>query len=313
MAKKKNINKGALLYNKILKEFSEVNSKLPLERQLSLDQRREYISKKIYPEFKGKSPSRVGKKVINERVIDIFEKVIPKEGCDVNLISPSVIANINWFDLDSYIKEVLPKCIFIRIDAGEYGNTKIFNTLNYNYTRSGVKSIVDNIRDFVSNDTSIDISLTGVKKLKDKKANDGTPENYFIDFILVVNGEAQADIQPVEYKLTKEQKKEATSVKNIILDKVKELGRKKKRKKNANITAKNNLQKAKKLNTRIKQAKSPDYIKKLTDKKIAQYNQAQRQLDNAYEKGNLTDEQYKKYTAQLNQLIFEAKKEGGLI
>lgn len=312
--KKKNIKpRGVTLYNKILKEFTKINNSLPEERKLSLSDRRKYIKEKIYPQFKGNAPTRVSVKDIRKEVIGVLDTIVPKEGCDVNFISPSIVANVGWFELDDFIRDVLPACIYISIDAGEYGKTKIFNTLNYNYTKNGVKKIVDNIRDFVNNDSGVDVTFTGEKRLRKGKTNDGTPENYYIEFILVVNSEPIKDINPILFNVPKSEKKKVTSVKNAILSRVKELSNKKKRRKRARRTAIKNIGNVKKLAKRQVNAKSVEYKRKLAYKKIKEYNRAIKQIQSAFNKGNLTEDQYNRFINEINQLIIQVKKEGGII
>jgi hypothetical protein len=314
---RKNINKGVTLYNKILKEFTRINNTLPEDRKLSLDERRRYIKENIYPQYKGIAPNRVGIKKIQGSITQVLETIIPKEGCDVNYISPSTTADIGWFELDDYIRDVLPKCIYIRIDANGFGTTKIFNTLNYNYVKSGVRNIVENIREFVDNNIargrSIEVSLTGVKKLRKGKANDGTPENYYLDFILTLNSEPIKPLEPVIYNLPREERKKATSVKNAILQRVKELNNKKKRRKNARKKAIQNISEVRKINKRMNKAKSPDYKRKLALQKIKGFLKAEKQIETAYKRGNLTQDQYDKFIAELKRSIEIAKKQGGII
>ena len=314
MAKKgKNINQGARLYNKILKEFTRVNNELPEERKLSLEERRKYIKDNLFPLYRGASASKVAVKKINKSILDLYDTIAPKEGCDVNYISPSIYADIAWFELDDYISTILPKCIYIRIDAEQFGKTKIFNTNNYSYSKSKVRAIVEKIRLFVKNSTAIDVSLTGVKKLKPNKANDGTPENYFLDFILVINSKPSKSIEPVVFNVPKEEKKKITTVKNAILSRVKELKLKKKRRKNARKTAIKNIKSISDLDKREKKAKSPTYKKELAYKKIKEFNKALKQLELAFKRGNLTKEQYDKFFNEIQSKIFDAKKEGGIL
>jgi hypothetical protein len=311
---KKNIKpRGATLYNKILKEFTKLNNSLPEERKLSLSDRRKYIKEKIYPQFKGNAPTRVSVKDITKEIVGVLDTIVPKEGCDVNFISPSIVANVGWFELDDFIRDVLPQCIYISIDAGDFGKTKIFNTLNYNYTKNGVKKIVDNIRDFVNNDSGVDVTFTGEKRLRKGKTNDGTPENYYIEFILVVNSEPIKDINPILFNVPKSQKKQVTTVKNAILSRVKELGNKKKRRKRARRTAIKNISNVRKLAKRQVNAKSVEYKRNLAYKKIKEYNRAIKQIQSAFNKGNLTEDQYNRFTNEINQLIIQVKKEGGII
>lgn len=305
--------RGVSLYNKLLKQFTVINNKLPEDRKVSLVDRRKYIKEKIYPQFKGDSAKRVSKANINKSIEAVLNTIVPKEGCNVNYISPSVTADVSWYELDDFIRDVLPSCIFIRIDAGTYGQTKIFNTLNYNYLKNGVKAIVDNVREFVNNESSIDVSFTGNKKLRKGKTNDGTPENYYIDFIIVVNSEPIDNVEPVVFNLPKGEKKNVTSVKNAILARVKDLSNKKKRKKRARKTAVKNIQKIKSINVRQKRSVKPETKKKFALIKDAEYKKMRKQLDRDYNKGLLTDDQYKKFVQDLTVRIFDNRKNGGLI
>jgi hypothetical protein len=312
VAKKvRNINKGVRLYQKISKEFTKINNSLPEDRKVSLADRRKYISEKVYPQFKGIDPTKVGVKAIRKEIDGVISSIIPQEGCDPNVISPSVYADVMWFELDEFIKDVLPKCIFIRVDGDSAGKTKIFNTLNYDYQRSGVRDIIDKIRLEVKNSSSA--SFTGVKKLKPKKANDGTPENYFIDFILVINSVPTSSITPISYTLSTTQKKQVTSVRNAILSRVKDLSNKKKRRKNARKSAIKNIGEIKKKNKRLKKAKSPDFKQRLAFERLKEFLKAKKQIQTALNRGNLTQEQFDKFNADLDRLIEQVKKEGGII
>lgn len=303
--------KGITLYNKISKEFTKINNKLPEERKLSIQDRRKYISERIYPQYKGTSAYHVGIRAIKVSIEQVLDTIPPKEGCDVNYLSPSVL-DVDWFELDDFIKQVLPDCIYITIDAGYFGKTKIFNTRNYNYTKSGVKGIVDNIRDAVNNNSGVDMSFTGVKKLRNKKPNDGTPENYYIDFILTINSEPVKEINPVIFNLPREERKKATRVKDAILARVKQLNLKKKRRKNARKTAIKNVTKLKNLNKRQKRSTNPNTKKNIANEKERLYKSMQKQLDNALNKGLLTIDQYDKFSLELLTKTLDNKKDGGI-
>ena len=305
-------NKGVSLYNKILKEFTEINNQLPIERRLSIEERRKYISERIYPQYKGTSPSRVSKGAINISVFQVLDTLAPKEECNPNYVSPSVYDDVEWFGLDEFISEVLPKCINMKVSAGQFGETKIFNTINYNYNRSGVRSIIDGVRDFVENESG-GASFSGVKKLRKGKTNDGTPENYYIDMVLVLNDKPISDLQPIIYDVPKEERKVVKSVKSAILERVKQLNLKKKRRTNARKTARKNIAKITQINKRQKKSMNPKFKKKLATEKDKQYRAMQRQLDNAFNKGLLTQEQYDKFSLELIKKVLDNRKDGGLI
>ncbi len=308
--KKKNINYGVKNYQKILKEFTLINDKLPEEQQLSLEERRKYIKDVVFPKFKGEK-RLVGVKRIKDEVLNVYGTILPKESSDINYIPPSAISDFAWFDVDEFIKEVLPKNIDIMLDAGKLGSTKIFNTSKYDYEKSGVKKIYEKIRDKVDNKSGG--FFTGVKKLKKGKKNNGNPKNYYIQFVLVLDLNPVKKIDPIIYSIPKSEKKKATTVKNAILNRLKQLGNKKKRRASARKTAKKNIKEIKNLKSREKRAKSNKYKTELAIKKIDQYNKTLKQLQNALNKGNITQEQYDKFEKEIIAIITEIKKQGGLI
>ena len=305
-------NKGASLYNKILKEFTVINNQLPEDRRLSLSERRRYISKSIYPQYKGSSPSRVGKKAISVSIFQVLNTLAPKEECNPNYVSPSVYDDVDWFSLDEFIQEVLPKCINMKVSGSEFGDTKIFNTMNYTYEGSGVKSIIDGVRDYVENKSG-GASFSGVKRLRKGKTNDGTPENYYIDMVLVLDDIPTSDLTPIIYNVPKEEKKVVTSVKKAILERVKQLNLKKKRRTNARKTARKNIAKITQINKRQRKSNNPKFKSKLSNEKEKQYVAMQRQLDNALNKGLLTQEQYDRFSLELTKRVLDNRKDGGLI
>ena len=311
MAKqKKNINNGALLYGKILKEFTRINNELPDDRKLSIADRRKYVSNELYPQFKGINPKRVGKKAISESVFNVLETIVPKEGCNINYISPADYNDIAYFELDEFITSILPPCINIKIDAGNFGETKIFNTLNYNYKRSRLSNIVDKIRKEAKNKSTA--FFTGYKSLKPNKANDGTPENYYIHFVLEVNDKPIKEIEPVIYELPKGEKRKATTVRHAILERVKDLNLKKKRRVKARKNAVKNISNVRKKNRQLSKAKSVDYQSRLTLERIKEFTTAKKQLQTAFNRGNMTKEQFDKFNGELDRLI-EQLKQGGII
>lgn len=308
-----NKTKRITLYNKILKEFTAINNKLPEDRKLSIKERRQLIKERIYPIYVGNAPSRVSKRVIGNSIVEVLNTIPPKEACDVNYISPTIYADIAWFDLDDYIKNVLPDCIFIRVDAGDFGKTKIFNTRNYNYTQKGVRNITEKLREYLNNNSGLDISFTGFKKLKRGKTNDGTPENYYIDFILVINGNPTKDIDPVIFNIPREERPKATKVKEVIINRIKELTNKKKRKKRARKSAKETINKLKRLSQIQKQSKKKETKDKYAELKMLYFEQRRKQLDKDLQQGLLTREQYVKYINDMYERVFTNLKKGGEI
>jgi len=197
------------LYNRILKEFTKFNNKLPEDRKLSIQERRKIIKDKLLPKYKKEKvyPSKIKVKLLRSRFIKEIEKLPPKEICDLNYIDVSEYAYIEWFALDETISEIIPDCVYVKVSAGMYGETRIFNTRNYNYARNGVRQIVEQIRPDAEN-VSGRFIFSGYRKLRPKKRNDGTPDNYYLDLILSLidskgNEQPQGETESVTFELPK--------------------------------------------------------------------------------------------------------------
>ena len=108
-----------------------------------------------------------------------------------------------------------------------------------------VRDIIENIRPDADNNSGRFL-FSGYKKLRPKKRNDGTAENYYLDFVLYTfdkkgNELAYADTDEVIYNVpkTRENRKKRTKVHKIIEGKIKQL----KSKKDSRRRAKKTLEK----------------------------------------------------------------------
>ena len=216
MAKKKTTSK----YNFILKEFTKLNKKLPAERKLSYKQRRDIVKNQILPQFADVPKSRIGKRRLKAAFNLEISTIPSKEICDINYIDVSEFALVEWFSLDETIRELVPDCVYVKISGGDYGETRIFNTRDYEYGGNGVRSIVEAIRPDAENVSGRYI-FSAYKKLRPRKRNNGNPENYYLDFVLVIldtqgNQMPMASTESVEFELpkTREVRKKKTKVKN---------------------------------------------------------------------------------------------------
>lgn len=300
MAAKKRRNPKLATYNHLLKEFSKINKLLPEDRRLSLKEAREFISKEIYPEYKEIPKYKIGKRALKSKITTGLDKKPPKTGCDPNLIDPEVYRSIDVFSIDEYIQQIVPNCIYIKVNGGEFGETKIFNTRNYSYGKSGVREIVENIRQYVD-EISSDLEWSGVQQLKPRKANDGTPENYYIEFILYISGDPVSEKTATRKKPTERKtKKAATDVTNIIRERINNLRAKKRKKtrvKKSVSKAAKKIKTIKKRITTIKTEKTKDkYIVQRTDVLLKELNK----LKKAYEKGLLNKQEYQKLKDRLS-------------
>ncbi len=285
-------------YNKILKAFTKINNKLPEERKLSIQQRRAIIKANILPEYAGIPHYKVRIKELKGVIYGELEKVPPKEICDLNYIDPAEYAFVEWFAIDETIRELVPDCVYIKVSAGEYGETKIFNTRNYEYGKKGIRAIVERIRPDAEN-SSGKYHFSGYQKLRPKKKNDGTPENYYLDFVLFITDkdggeEAMGDTESVRFELprTREVKKKQTKIKHIIEAKIKSLKTKRDKKRRAKKTLEKNIDKFTATVKRVNKSKKPSSELKARARK--EFLIASKLVEQYYKQGKLTKYQYDK-------------------
>jgi hypothetical protein len=302
MAKKTNI------YNRILKEFTKVNNQLPEERKLSIKERRKIIKEQVLPKYKDLPAYKFRVKALKSEIFKIYDKIPPKEFCDLNYIDTSEFAFVEWFSLDETIRELVPDCLFVKVTAGEYGETKIFNTRNYEYGGKGVRDIVENIRPDAEG-ASGKFIFSGYKKLRPRKRNDGTPENYYLDFVLFIvdrkgREKPQGDIEPIDYEVpkTRDNRKKKTKVKQIIEGRIKALKVKKDSRKRARKTINNNLDAFTKVSKRVAKSKGNKTAYKAQawkNEQLKLFNKIFGQIEKAYKDGKLTKIQYEKAKEKL--------------
>jgi hypothetical protein len=285
-------------YNRILKEFTKLNNKLPEENKLSLKLRREIIKKTLLPQYKDVPQYKIRLKPLRNSIIKEIEKVPPKQICDLNYIDASEFAFVEWYSLDETIAELVPECVYVKVTAGEYGETNIFNTRNYEYGRNGVRGIVEEIRPDANNSSGKFI-FSGYKKLRPRKKNDGTPDNYYLDFVLFLidrrgNQKPQGDTESIKFDLpkTRETRSKKTQVKNIIEDRIKQLKSKKDSKRRAKKTLEKNIKEFSVVAKKLAKAKKPNINTVNAFNK--RFIKAAELLEKYYAQGKLTKLQYEK-------------------
>jgi len=72
------------------------------------------------------------------------------------------------------------------INAGDLGFTDVTSTENYDYTASGAREIVENIRDKFDNASGVGFTLKLM--VKDGRDDNGNPDNYFVEFYMPQDG-----------------------------------------------------------------------------------------------------------------------------
>jgi hypothetical protein len=300
MAKKK-----ITTYNRILKEFTRLNNKLPEDRKLSIKERRKIIKEEIYPKYKEVPKSKIRVRDIKKSITDVYDRLPPKELCDLNYVDLSEYAYIEWFALDETISELVPDCVYVKVSAGDYGSTRVINTRDYEYAKNGVRKIVEKIRPAAKNSSGKYI-FSAYQKLRPSKKNDGTPENYYLDFILFeIDSKGREfpmeSTEQTRFELPKDKKTKQirNEVRKAIEDKLKQLKSKKQKVKRAKNTLSKNIksfnlltEKVEKLSTKKITPKNKSLLSKAKSDARRQFLRASVLLEKYYKEGKLTKIQY---------------------
>jgi len=289
-------------YNRLFKEFTKINSKLPEDRKLSIKERRKFVREELLPQYKDVPSYKLRVKQIKSSILKIYEKIPPKEICDLNYIDPSEFAYVEWFNLDETISQLVPDCIYVKVSAGDYGETNIFNTRNYQYGKNGVRAIVEEVRGISSEEPSGSFIFSGYQKLRPRKRNDGTPENYYLDFILIYidkdnNEQPYEDTETTRFELpkTREVRDKKKKISNVIEARIKQLKSKKDSRKRAKKSVGDTIKKISETNKKIKKKSS----KTLELQKVKDFNRASTLLDKYLKDGKITKEEYDKNVEKL--------------
>ncbi len=297
------------LYGKILTATKEYNESLPNKQQLTNDLRRK-IASTIYPEFRLKSLGRIRLIDIRKAVKKNFTSTTKDTITNPLAIPQQRLSGINYFEIDHEISQLVPECIDVIVEAGKFGTTKMFNTKDYNYERSGVKQIVENIRDTVKEKYD-DAVFYGYKKLKEGKEDDLTPDHYYIHFVLNFNnldlGDTSDAIYPTNKQVSGQEQKSARKIlnerlKNMKLDNASKRKLKREAKRVAEFIEKEKENKVK-LSTQQKERKKKITLeqKLLQEKKRSKAQQ--KKLREQTKKNTQTTKQYNQDIKKANKRI----------
>ena len=285
-------------YNLILKQFTKLNDKLPEENKLSIKLRREIIKNVLLPQYADVPYYKLKIKPLKELIIGEIDKVPPREICDLNYIDPSEFAFVEWYSLDETIAELVPDCVYVKVSAGDYGETRIFNTRGYEYGSNGVRYIVEEIIPDADNSSGRFV-FSGYKKLRPRKRNDGTPENYYLDFVLFTidrrgRETPQASTESVKFDVprNRETRSKKTQIKNIIEDRIKGLKSKKDKKRRARKTLEKNIKEFTVVAKKLAKSKKPNLNTVNSFNK--RFVKAAELLEKYYAEGKLTKLQYER-------------------
>jgi hypothetical protein len=131
--------------------------------------------------------------------------------------------------------------------------------------------------------------------LRPRKRNDGSPENYYLDFVLSEidrrgNSAPLGEVDEVFYEVpkTRENRKKRTKVKNIIENKIKQLKSKKDSRRRAKKTLETNIKKLKQISTKASKRPTPTN----QFQKTKQFNKSATLLEKYYAEGKMSKAQY---------------------
>jgi hypothetical protein len=208
--------------------LGEANKKAKNSQRLSPSQRRKIVSEELYPKFKNAPRVLVGQ--VNKDIKGIIKGLPPIEICNPLYLSEAYLSFVEYYEINNHIMRVLPECLDVRVNGGQYGVTKIFNTSNYSYYSDGVQNIIENIRKEIDN-SSGRAYFSGIVKLKPRRKNNGEGQNYFVDYVLYLNDEAVDSDDGIDYSLPKREGKKVEKVKDFLVEKFKILEKEKKKRK----------------------------------------------------------------------------------
>ena len=251
---KKNNLKGLKLYSYLLKQLGDANKKQPKKQRLSIETRRRIVKDELFPFFKAKE--KISIREIKSYAKKVITNLPPSEICNPLYLSEAYLGDVEYYEIDNHIRTLLPDCLDLRINAGDLGRTKIFNTSDYSYYTDGVRKIVENIRNYLASNDSGEAFFNGVVKLKYNKPNNGKGENYYVEYILFINSESQTDDTPINYQLPKKEQVKVAKIRDTLALRLKNLQKEKTKRKRARKKAqpKKPAQKKKEAQEAIKSA-----------------------------------------------------------
>lgn len=211
-------------YHFLVKEVSNINRLLPEDRKLSIQEVYDLLSQKIYPKYKDVPKHKLRLTKLREELYNEIQKLPRKVVCSVFDVPEALLNEIVWHEIDETIKKLFD-CIWIKINASDFGETKIFNTRNYKYSSSGVQEITNNINAWVAGRRQVYPYYDGIIQVRPGKKNDGKEDSYYIEYVLK-GTEFVVDIKEIETPKRKKKpgrQKRDIRIKKYIEQKTKQL------------------------------------------------------------------------------------------
>lgn len=170
-----------------------------------------FASLYVYGNFKGQTKGKVKVEDIRnytKYVLDQLKQIPPPiEFADPRMIGEQEVTSINWFDIDDFLETQIRslyalsggKDLRFEVIGGEYGRTGELILSQYEYVSSGVRDIVERIREYSPYVSSSDYpSWEGYYGLRAGFKDDGNPNSYVLQIILVEGGNPVVAPQSLE-------------------------------------------------------------------------------------------------------------------
>ena len=223
MAKNKNKYLPQKLFAKLTRVAKKEFDKNPKTKK-SYQKVQKWVSANLYPLFKGENPGKVTIADIKAAIDAVLQGQSPqrkkKIQCgDVFAVPDGDILELNWWELEDTLFKLDP-IVQARVNADGFMVSDILPAGEL-YSNMATKQSVNLIRENQENLSGA--TWVGVRKLKRNKKNDGSPCNYFIDFVLSTDGNVDYsdEVFGEQISLTPEQEEE----RNVRRDKIEKIKR----------------------------------------------------------------------------------------
>lgn len=194
------------LYTKVVRITREEFKKYGLE--IDYNKARNFVSKYLYADFKGKSVSSVKITEIRQKAKAAIEQYLTAAPSppyqlfiDPRIIPEPDVFGIEWWDINVFLTGEGDRNIYqsralqgnnagknlrFEVIADENDRTGELTLLEYDGVDSGVAAMIERIREAVNNES--EPYFTGYLGKRIGKTDEDDPDTYVLQFILVVNG-----------------------------------------------------------------------------------------------------------------------------
>lgn len=296
-------------YNTLFHELSEINKSLPKEERHNV-KALQGLASQVYQAYKERD-EKVSLKKARADLKDLYKRVPPDEICDVNYLDESLYKAIPAWMMPYDLETKFEPCIWVKVSAGQYGETDVFNLKNY---QGKYRNQVMKIKNQTDSINGLYPYYDGFVKLRKGKKNDGTPDNYYLHFILFIDEKPVDDIKEVKAKIpaTSAAKKKKEKISDYILDRIEALKEKGRREKKARQTREKEFKVIKITKGRTEKLETPGEIIQGMNELQKAYNKTLTILGKQVEKGYITPEYYQQQLKAANADIKRLQKNLGI-